>query len=112
MGQARTITRRRLLMSGAVISVTGPTLNEGMPWTEGAASYPQAAIRPPPSKSYVYFNPAEAAFVEAAVARLIPADDLGPGAVEAGAAFFIDSQLAGEFGRAERWYMQGPWAQG
>src|SRR5689334_6590085 len=32
-------------------------------------------------------------FVEAAAARLIPADELGPGAKEAGAAWFIDGQL-------------------
>ncbi len=53
-------------------------------------------------------HPTEAAFIEAAVARLIPADDLGPGAREAGCAFFIDQQLAGAFGSAARWYMQGP----
>lgn len=26
--------------------------------------------------------------------------------------FFIDSQLAGSFGKAETWYMKGPWADG
>ena len=60
----------------------------------------------------VYFTPAERAFVEAAVARIIPADDLGPGAKEAGVAVFIDRQLAGPYGRAETWYMQGPWREG
>jgi gluconate 2-dehydrogenase gamma chain len=60
----------------------------------------------------VFFTPAEAAFIEAACARLIPADELGPGAVEAGVPTFIDRQLDGPFGRAERWYMQGPWAKG
>ena len=37
---------------------------------------------------------------------------MGPGAKEAGVTFFIDQQLAGPFGRAETWYMQGPWKEG
>jgi gluconate 2-dehydrogenase gamma chain len=38
----------------------------------------------PPARAYVFFNPAEAAFIEAAVARLIPKDETGPGALEGG----------------------------
>ncbi len=60
----------------------------------------------------VFFTQAEADFIAAAVARIIPNDDLGPGAREAGVADFIDHQLAGPYGRAEDWYMQGPWQQG
>ena len=60
----------------------------------------------------VYLSKSERAFVEAAVARIIPSDDLGPGAKEAGVADFIDRQLAGSYGRAEDWYMQGPWRMG
>jgi len=62
--------------------------------------------------TFVHLMPAEIAFVQAAVERLIPADDLGPGAQEAGVAYFIDQQLAGDFGRGETWYMQGPWKDG
>ena len=58
------------------------------------------------------FTTPEFAFIEAAVSRLIPADELGPGAKEAGVTFFMDQQLAGSFGRAETWYMQGPWKEG
>ncbi len=61
---------------------------------------------------YIFFAPAEASFVNAAVARLIPADALGPGAPEAGVPVFIDRQLAGPFGDAVDWYMGGPWADG
>jgi gluconate 2-dehydrogenase gamma chain len=60
----------------------------------------------------VFLTAAETAFLEAAVSRLIPADDLGPGAKEAGVPVFIDRQLAGPYGRAETWYMQGPWRDG
>jgi gluconate 2-dehydrogenase gamma chain len=64
------------------------------------------------SDAPVYLSPDEADFVDAAVERLIPADALGAGAREAGVSRFIDLQLAGAYGRAERWYMQGPWPQG
>jgi gluconate 2-dehydrogenase gamma chain len=62
--------------------------------------------------SNAFLAPEEMAFVSAAVARLIPGDALGPGADQAGVPTFIDLQLAGPYGRAERWYMQGPWPSG
>src|SRR3954471_10169627 len=62
--------------------------------------------------NYMFFVPAEAAFVEAAVARLIPADELGPGAKEAGVAYFIDQQLFGGWGTLAKRYRQGPHAEG
>lgn len=62
--------------------------------------------------SFSYLTAAEIVFVDAALARLIPLDDLGPGAKEANVGYFIDQQLSGPFGRAESWYMQGPWEQG
>ncbi len=59
-----------------------------------------------------FFTQAELEFIDAAVARIIPNDDLGPGAKEAGVTDFINHQLAGPYGRAEEWYMQGPWREG
>ena len=68
---------------------------------------------PPAGKDvYLFFNPEEAAFIEAAVARLIPADETGPGAIEAGVPFFIARQLAGAWGAGERLYRSGPWIAG
>jgi gluconate 2-dehydrogenase gamma chain len=107
------LTRRRLLATGAVIPIAGVSaaavVQREMPWTEGAADVPQAAPR---QDGYTFFSAAESAFVEAATARLIPKDELGPGAVEAGVPVFIDRQLAGNYGSGERWYMQGPWGEG
>lgn len=59
-----------------------------------------------------HFSSEERAFVDAAVGRLIPADEFGPGAREAGVTSFIEFQLAGDFGNAARWYMQAPFAAG
>lgn len=67
----------------------------------------------PAGKSYIprYFNADEWTFIHAAVARLIPSDDIGPGALDLDVPVFIDKQMEGEFGYAARWYMQGPFTQ-
>ena len=66
----------------------------------------------PPAEVYAYLTKPEVEFLEAALARLIPADELGPGAREAGVAVFIDRQLAGAFGTMAREYRLGPWPEG
>jgi len=113
------ITRRRFIIGSALATTAASlaaiaepaqvkTYRGAMP----GASLPAANPEPISGTGYLFLRCEEAAFVEAAVARLIPADALGPGALEAGCALFIDRQLAGDFGRAERWYMQGPWPEG
>ncbi|HEU4630049.1 MAG TPA: gluconate 2-dehydrogenase subunit 3 family protein [Gemmatimonadaceae bacterium] len=62
--------------------------------------------------SYSFFSADEAAFIEPAVARLIPADELGPGALEADVPVFIDRQLAGAWGAGAGLYRAGPWRAG
>jgi gluconate 2-dehydrogenase gamma chain len=64
------------------------------------------------SLAWMFLNPEERAFVEAATERLIPDEEDGLGARGAAVAVFIDRQLAGPYGRAQHWYMQGPWAKG
>jgi gluconate 2-dehydrogenase gamma chain len=55
-----------------------------------------------------YFTAEEWAFVKAAVARLIPQDERGPGALEAGAPEYIDRQMATNYASGGLWYLQGP----
>jgi gluconate 2-dehydrogenase gamma chain len=62
--------------------------------------------------TYLFFNSDEAAFIEVAVARLIPKDDQWGGALEAGVPNYIDKQLAGAWGAGERLYRSGPWQPG
>jgi gluconate 2-dehydrogenase gamma chain len=59
-----------------------------------------------------FFTESEAAVVAAAVARIFPSDDAGPGAHEAGVVIFIDRQLAGPWGRDARRYTQEPFEEG
>jgi gluconate 2-dehydrogenase gamma chain len=103
--------RRRFLTGLGVLSAasrmppllaSAEALADSMPGVSPAA----------PAAPFRYFTAPEAEFVEAALARLIPKDELGPGAKEAGVAEFIDRQLAGPFGRMERCYRLGPWLEG
>ncbi len=68
-----------------------------------AAALAQAARAAP----YVNLSPAEAATLEAVVARLIPNDANGPGALEAGAARYIDGALGDALGAHRPAYAAG-----
>lgn len=81
---------------------------QGLDSSSGAA---RAARNAAPT-TYVFLNREEAAFIERAVARLIPADAKWPGALEAGVPNYIDKQLAGAWGAGERLYRSGPWRPG
>jgi gluconate 2-dehydrogenase gamma chain len=100
-----TISRRTFLTATAAATV-GACARKGA--EIGALNLPNETHADAP----LYFSDAERQFIDAAVARLIPNDELGPGARETGVTYFIDRQLAGPFGHARTWYMQGPWAKG
>jgi gluconate 2-dehydrogenase gamma chain len=108
--------RRAFLKKVAALGTVGAT--SMVPGT--AAADPQVAPAPAAAQAspattphaYTLLSPPEAAFVEAAVDRLIPADDLTPGGTDCGVATFIDRQLAGAWGSGDRLYMQGPWQKG
>jgi gluconate 2-dehydrogenase gamma chain len=59
-----------------------------------------------------FFDETEALIVAAAVARIFPSDEAGPGAQEAGVVVYIDRQLAGPYGRDSDRYLQGPFESG
>ena len=62
--------------------------------------------------AYGYLTQPEIRFLDAAVERLIPTDDLGPGAKEAGVTCYIDRQLCSVWGTHGRNYRSGPWLDG
>jgi gluconate 2-dehydrogenase gamma chain len=74
------------------------------------AASAQEASAPP--AGYQYFGIEEAAFVEAMVDTMCPADDLTPAGTACGLATYFDRQLAGGFGNGERLYTDGPWQAG
>jgi gluconate 2-dehydrogenase gamma chain len=80
-----------------------------------AGSLPRAtagAALAAPFSGYQFFGPDEAAFVEALVNVMCPADQYTPNGVDCGLANYLDRQLAGPFGQGEGRYMRGPWFAG
>jgi len=96
-------SRRQFLIGAAGAAAVIPILSH--------AAAPAAQPAAPPA-GYESLGPAEAAFLEAMVNVMCPADALTPNGVDCGLATFIDRQLAGGFGKGERYYMQGPWSAG
>jgi len=62
--------------------------------------------------AFGYLTPPEIAFLDAAAERLIPTDELGPGARDAGVTVYIDRQLFSAWGTHGRNYRSGPWLEG
>jgi gluconate 2-dehydrogenase gamma chain len=85
------------------------TVRRRLPWAADQSDRPTRIDNRP---GYIFLQPAEAAFIEAAVARLIPSDATGPGAIEAGVPRFIDRQLAGAYGAGDHFYLQPPFPKG
>ena len=57
---------------------------------------------------FVSLSVSEQTLVEAIVETIIPSDSTGPGAKEAGVIYFIDRQLAGDYGQSANMFMQAP----
>ena len=55
-----------------------------------------------------YFNSDEWAFIHAAVDRLIPSNEDGPGGLDLNVPEFIDRQMETSYGHGGFWYMSGP----
>ncbi|MDB5500900.1 MAG: gluconate 2-dehydrogenase [Tardiphaga sp.] len=96
---------RRAFLMGSVFAL--PVAAIGMRFLGAAEA---ARLAAPAIESYqpVFFANDEWRFILAACDRLIPADDVGPGALEANVPVFIDQELNGSYGKADNWYMQGP----
>jgi gluconate 2-dehydrogenase gamma chain len=108
------LTRRFMLKAGAMgaslWSAGGGVAASSAQVRDASSNAPSSSNAPP--ITYIFLNREEAAFIESAVARLIPADPNWPGALEAGVPNYIDKQLAGAWGAGERLYRSGPWRPG
>ena len=83
------VSRRALIQSAAFVPLAALTLSGQQPVQQGA-------LTPAPMKT-----------LEAFIDRLIPHDDLGPGAVEAGVQIYIDRVLAGPDAGEKASFVQG-----
>jgi gluconate 2-dehydrogenase gamma chain len=93
--------RRHFLLTAAAAAPSFVLAGEGLMAPAWAQSQPDYAP--------TYFTGKEWDFLKAAAARLIPADDTGPGALEAGVPEFIDRQMDTEYGHGGLWYLEGPY---
>jgi len=96
------VSRRKFLLTGAAASA----------FVAGAPAPVEAQAPDAEWQGYAFLTAPEVTTLTAIVDRLIPADQTGPGGVEAGVVTYVDRQLAGRFGAAAEWYMQGPWGEG
>lgn len=89
-------------LGGSVLMATPAAAAPGAAEPAGHTSSPAVPYEP------TYFTAEEWAFLNAAVARLIPADEQGPGALEAGVPEYIDRQMHTPYASGALWFMQGP----
>jgi gluconate 2-dehydrogenase gamma chain len=78
--------------------------------TQGGSSAAQGGSQS--DDGYEFFTPFQADIIIAAAARIVPTDENGPGATEAGVVHFIDRQLSSDYGMTGRRYLRGPFAAG
>jgi gluconate 2-dehydrogenase gamma chain len=102
--------RRAFLKSAVAGSAAAVTVT--LPQAASAQQKPAAPPAPSPGAGYAFLNPEEAAFVEAVVDHMVPADELTPKGTDLGINVYIDRALAGGWGKGDRLYMQGPWKPG
>lgn len=105
-------SRRRLIKSLVFV-----------PMGVGAAGVMQAGLKPadaaataapeakPDPYTPTYFTADEWRFLTAAVDRLIPHDEHGPGAVELGVLEFLDRHMQTPYAAGNIWYLQGPFLE-
>jgi Gluconate 2-dehydrogenase subunit 3 len=104
---------RRVLVKSIGVAALAPATLANAAVAPSAAQSTDSTVSDSPAvfdrPLYVFFNAAEADFVEAAIERLIPPDEIGPGALQAGVNNYLDKQLGGAWGAGERLYRSGPW---
>jgi gluconate 2-dehydrogenase gamma chain len=86
---SRNVSRRELIQSAAFVPLAALTLSAQQPAQ-------QSALTPAQMKTLVAF-----------IDRLIPSDELGPGAVESGAQIYIDRVLAGPNANEKATFIEG-----
>jgi gluconate 2-dehydrogenase gamma chain len=100
--------RRNFLLQAGLAGVA--SVASAVPAAVGAAAANPAAG--PAADTYHSLGPDEAAFIEALVNIMCPADELSPSGVDCGLAIYIDRQLAGPYGKGDGRYQRGPYRHG
>lgn len=106
--KASGMTLGGLVVGGVFGGVLTDNLEKNQaPKVSPASRKPEASLQ----DALMFFNQEQFKMTEAAVERIYPEDENGPGAKALGVAFFIDHQLAGPWGYNARDYMMGPFVK-
>ncbi|MEK3780924.1 gluconate 2-dehydrogenase subunit 3 family protein [Paenibacillus sp. FSL R5-0810] len=111
MSRRKFLTRSGYAVGGVVL---GGLLGYLIPKERAKPATPPAPQKQEANynEALMFFTQEQYAITQAAVERIFPADDNGPGAKDLGVAFFIDHQLAGDWGFNARDYMHSPFYVG
>jgi gluconate 2-dehydrogenase gamma chain len=104
--------RRDFLKTAVVGGAAAASGTAAIATPEIAQAQQAAPAAPATVTGYAFLNLDEAAFVEALVDHMIPADEISPKGTDLGVNIYIDRALAGAWGKGDRLYMQGPWKLG
>ncbi|MBI2854207.1 MAG: gluconate 2-dehydrogenase subunit 3 family protein [Chloroflexi bacterium] len=96
---------RRDFLKGSIATAAVAGLAAYVPWAISTAT-PASAQTVTPMRRYRFFTDYQAEVIEAATARIIPADDT-PGSREAGVVIFIDRALMEEDRALQSQYISG-----
>jgi gluconate 2-dehydrogenase gamma chain len=110
--QDQNLGRRDFLKGAVVGGAAAATATVSLPQGADAQQPAATPAAAPATPGYAFLNLDEAAFVEALVDHMVPADELSPKGTDIGINIYIDRALAGAWGKGERLYMQGPWKRG
>ncbi|WP_308640148.1 gluconate 2-dehydrogenase subunit 3 family protein [Paenibacillus silvisoli] len=107
-----------LVIGGALSSIIGCGKKEDTTNNNTSAAAPPANTDTTKeearnyNRALMFFTQEQFRIVESASERIFPEDENGPGAKSLGVAFFIDHQLAGDYGFNGRDYMSPPFYSG
>jgi gluconate 2-dehydrogenase gamma chain len=104
----KVISRRELLKGAGLAGAAAMAGGAGLPASTAADPVVAQTAAPAPIREvFEHLTAAEGDLLNAVVARLIPADGIGPGAKEAKAARYIDRALGGALSSSRQAYSSG-----
>lgn len=99
-----------LIVGGALGGLIGKKPGSSKPASTEPGGH-QMSNSSNPSRALMYFtNQEDFSTIEAAAEQIFPKTDVGPGAKDLDVAYYIDHQLAGNWGLNTKEYMSGPFS--
>ena len=105
------LSRRSFFKASALLGLASASASSVFAHGTHGSNHPSVSTNA--SRARIFFNNSEHFNIIAeASERIFPKDELGAGAKELGVAFFIDNELAGNYGSGAKDYRMGPFIPG